>query len=114
MNWLTDENVKGRLVKWLRKAGHDVVVAPKGVKNSALVKLSKETGRVLLTNDTDFFNTALYPLRGSPGRVILRVFPATFVGQRGRLSWLLSTLAEEEYAGTVIELRRDSVDMKTR
>lgn len=106
MKLLADENVKGRLIRWLRTEGHDVTVAPKEVKNSRLVSLAHAEGRVLLTNDTDFLNTALYPPAASPGRIVLRVFPPTLVEQQAALSLLFSKLRTESLAGQLVELER--------
>lgn len=78
MKFLADENVKGRLVKWLQMLRYDVTTAPKGVKNSQLFALAKQTGRVLMSNDRDFLNSALYPVEGTPGRIILRIFTSHF------------------------------------
>jgi predicted nuclease of predicted toxin-antitoxin system len=114
MNLLADENVKGRLIRWLRNGSHDVAVAPKGFKNSRLVSLAQAEGRVLLTNDTDFLNTALYPPAGSPGRIVLRVFPPTLVEQQGALSRLFSTLEPDDVVGKLVEVERDTFEIHTK
>lgn len=114
MKLLADENVRGRLVRWLSKRGYDVKAAPKGFKNSRLIELSNTEGRVLLTNDTDFLNTALYPPTDAPGRIVLRVFPDTLAEQQASLSLFFSTLKEEEVSGNVIELLRDSFEFHAR
>ncbi len=113
MKLLADENVKGRLVRWLRESGHDVIVGPKGLKNSKLVALAESEGRALLTNDTDFLNTALYPPAGSRGRIVLRVFPPTLSEQRAALSRLFSELTAEKIVGKTVELTRDTFELHT-
>ena len=113
---LTDENVKGRLVRWLRAGGHDVAVAPKGARNSTLIKLAAADDCVLLTNDTDFLNTALYPVNTSPpaGRIVFRVFPSTFENQRDRLAVLLAEVPAAQLAGKLAELRTDDWELHTK
>ena len=113
---LADENVKGRLVRWLRAHGHAVVVAPKGTKNSALVALAASEQKVLLTNNTDFLNIGLYPVKTSPpaGRIVLRVFPSTFENQRDRLAALLAAVSPDQLAGKLAELRTDAWELHTK
>jgi len=41
MEFLADENVKLRLVKWLRASGQDVTVGPKGSPDRAVAELVK-------------------------------------------------------------------------
>ena len=114
MKLLADENIKGRLIRWLRATGHDVTTAPKGFKNSRLASLARGEGRVLLTNDTDFLNTALYPPAGTPGRIVLRVFPPTLVAQQGALSMLFSSRTGDDVAGLLVELERDTFEVHTK
>ena len=113
MKFLADENVKRRLTRWLKVLGHDVLIAEKGVKNSNLFSLAKKEGRILITNDTDFLNTALYPPQRTPGRIVLRVFPPVFENQRFSLESLLSKFTnEKEFTGQLIELWQE--DFETR
>lgn len=114
MKLLADENVRRRLVQWLQGLGHDVVTAPKGFKNSRLVELCKKEGRALLTNDTDFLNTALYPPASSPGKIVLRVFPDTLAGQQASLSLLLSKIKKGDLSGKLIELQRDKFEIHSK
>lgn len=114
MRLLADENVKGRLIRWLRKRGHEVSVAPKGFKNSRLFSLARDEERVLVTNDTDFLNTGLYPPAGSPGRIVLRVFPPTFVEQQAALSRLFSEVDPNDVAEKLVELTREGFELHTK
>ncbi|MBI3305352.1 DUF5615 family PIN-like protein [Candidatus Parcubacteria bacterium] len=114
MKLLADENVKGRLIRWLRATGHDVATAPKGFKNSRLASLAHTDGRVLLTNDTDFLSTALYPPAGTPGRIVLRVFPSTLVAQQAALGVLFASSVGADIAGRLVELERDTFEVHTK
>jgi len=114
MHLLADENVKGRLVKWLKAESHDVAVAPKGAKNSRLWQLARTSRRALLTNDTDFLNTALYPPATTSGVIVLRVFPLTFVTQQEALRRLFAEVSAAALAGKLVELAREGFELKTK
>lgn len=114
MKFLTDENVKGRLVKWLQTLGYNVTMAPKGVRNSQLFELAKQTGQVLISNDKDFLNSALYPIEGTPGRIILRIFPPTFESQRTALEGFFVQVKEGECVNKLVELWREGFEMRMR
>ena len=106
MKLLADENVRKRLVKVLRETGHDVKIAEKGTRNSALFLLAKKENRLLLTNDTDFLGMELLPTERT-GFVILRVFPDTFEDQREAILRLLGKFKAEELFGRTVELGKD-------
>ena len=50
MKFLCDEMLKG-LARWLRAAGHDVVMAPDGTTDQVLIEHAHKEGRILLTRD---------------------------------------------------------------
>lgn len=52
--FLLDENVKIKLFQSLTDKGYDVVLVPKGAKDSKINLISKRERRVLVTNDEDF------------------------------------------------------------
>lgn len=61
MRIIADENVPKRIVKYLRKIGHEVLFiaeeeALRGIKNRELLRLAQERKAVLLTCDSDFLN----------------------------------------------------------
>ena len=82
MRLLADENFPKPAVDLLRSEEHDLLWARTdlaGTRDSALLELAENTGRVLLTLDKDFGQLALQrrrPLIRS-GVVIFRVHPAT-------------------------------------
>lgn len=114
MRLLADENIRGRLLRWLNQSGHDAVKADKGIKNSSLFNLAKTSRRILLTNDTDFLNTALYPPKDTPGRIVLRVFPDTLEHQQKSLDMLFLQINAKKCAGKLIELELDHFDIRTK
>jgi len=101
---LADENVKLRLMRWLKASGQDITAADKGVKNSHLFEMAVNESRILLTNDTDFLNTTLYPLLNTPGRIVLRIFPPTLANQKASLEMFLSKISDKECAGKLVEV----------
>lgn len=52
--FLLDENVRIELHKFLKDKNFDVKLVPKGASDKFLATISKEEGRVLVTNDEDF------------------------------------------------------------
>ena len=115
MRLLVDENVRERLLRWLvTDLKYDVERAGKGVKNSTLFTLACASRRILLTNDTDFLNTALYPPQDTPGRIVLRVFPDTLEHQQKSLEMLFSQVNTKKCAGKLIELELEHFETHTK
>jgi len=59
MKIIVDENVPKRIVRYLRKIGHEVIFVAeerelRSIENRELLKLAQERGAVLLTCDSDF------------------------------------------------------------
>lgn len=55
--FLVDENVKAVLARLLKKNGFDVKTANKGEADSNLSEQSKNEKRILITNDSNFFDS---------------------------------------------------------
>lgn len=115
MKFLADENVKRRLCLWLKTLGHHVSTAPKGVRNSHLFSLAHREKCILLTNDTDFLNTAMYPPEKTYGRIVLRILPPTLENQKTGLQILLAQFKEEQlFFGKLIELWNSDFEVRTK
>ncbi len=73
MQFLTDENIPASLVKAIREKGYSVKDIKEeslvGAKDGAIMAISKEEKRVIITLDKDF---ATYPLPNHHGVVLLR------------------------------------------
>ena len=54
--FLLDENVKKRLLVFLKDEGYDAKYSEKGLRNGKLAAFSKSEQRVLITNDSDFIS----------------------------------------------------------
>ena len=52
--FLLDENVKKKLLMFLKSEEYDVIFKPKGLSNGKLAEFSKSEERVFVTNDDDF------------------------------------------------------------
>lgn len=61
LKFLLDENVKTELYKFLESEGLDVVLAPRGFSNGKLAAMSKSEERILVTNDSHFTDSELFP-----------------------------------------------------
>ena len=56
MKFLLDENVKKRLLIFLKSEGYDTISKPKGLDNGKLAGFSKSEQRIFVTNDCDFLD----------------------------------------------------------
>lgn len=61
MRFLVDEDVDVRVIRVLKRLGHEAQRVPPGATNGTVIQLARRAGRVLLTRDSDFTNIALYP-----------------------------------------------------
>lgn len=78
MRFLADESCDSAVVRALRTAGHDVVAVAeiaRGAKDLEVIRLAREAGRVLLTEDKDFGQLVYAGGQAGTGVVFLR-FPA--------------------------------------
>ena len=82
MKFLADENMSRPLVRVAIAHGHEFLWSPKGTPDEVLFKLSKKERLPILSFDTDFLDTAKFPLTDTQGRIVLRIFPTIFSFQR--------------------------------
>lgn len=79
MRFLTDENCDFAIVRALRDAGHDVTIvkdsAP-GASDEAVIRMTLDEDRILVTEDSDFGRLVFASDMDSPGVLYLR-FPAS-------------------------------------
>ena len=113
MKFLTDENIKSRVVKFLIEKGFDTKYGPRGDKDSKLFSLAIKERRVLLTHDKHFLNTSLFPPKLSSGVIVMRIHPPTLLMLESALLKLLKTFSEKEIKGKLLVLREDSVEVET-
>ena len=105
MKFLVDENIPRPLKRLIEEHGHEVVSSPKGTPDSIIFERSNKEKLVLISFDTDFLDTAAFPLAKTPGRIVLRIFPTIFAFQRERLdTFLIEILPTLEVANRLIIL----------
>ncbi|RZN40086.1 MAG: hypothetical protein EFT35_03405 [Methanophagales archaeon ANME-1-THS] len=75
LKFLLDENIPKSVKLFLESKGFSVEYVPKGVANSEVMSLARGRKLVLVTRDTDFLNTFLYPPREFSGLVAFRIHP---------------------------------------
>lgn len=82
MRFVADESCDFAVVRALRSAGHDIVaiaeVSPR-IGDDEVLKLARDDGRILLTEDTDFGELIYAEGLRSCGVILLR-FPASVRG----------------------------------
>ncbi len=106
MRLLLDEDVDVRLIRVLRRLGHEVKRVPCGVTNGAVMRLAQAEHRVLVTRDADFSNRKMYPPSRYGGIIHLAIHPSKVDDLAPPLTRLLSACSQEEVAGTLIVLER--------
>ena len=61
LKFLLDENVDIRLKRFLKSKGLNTTLKPKELSNGRLAEFSISEQRVLITNDSDFTDSKLFP-----------------------------------------------------
>lgn len=101
IKFLIDEDVPVKLLRVLRAAGHDAIRVEPSSSDSSIARQAKNEGRVLITLDKDFTNTALYP-PSQCSIVHVRIHPphADAIVEAARR--LLSTASPEKLRGLIV------------
>ena len=113
MKIIADENVKLRLVKFLKENGFDVEYAPKGLRNSGLFSLALKRKSILLTHDKDFMNTILYPPKTSFGMIVVRIHPPELPKLKFSVLGLLKTLSASNSKGKLFIIKEKEVEIRS-
>ncbi len=90
MKFLLDENVHIGLLSFLIGLGYDIKIPQKGIRNGEILKLCIEEKRILITRDSDFLDSALYPNIKNNGVILLRIPSENLKEQEESLSRLIS------------------------
>lgn len=101
LRFLLDENVLLSVKKFLESKGYHAVYVPKGAKDSEVAKIAKNTNSILLTRDSDFANTLMYPPHEFPGIILLKTHPPVPKDMIESLEFVLENL-KEEFKGKLI------------
>lgn len=78
MRFLSDENLRWDVVKFLKTRGHDIKTSPPRASDKVVINLAKKEKRILLTNDTDFSVSLQFPPWEYWGILIFRIHPPRF------------------------------------
>ena len=92
--FLLDENIPSEVRLFLEGKGFSAEYASKGIVNGKLASLSKTTGSVLVSRDSDFLNRAMFPPKEFPGIVVFIIHPPRPAKLVAALSWLLDDASE--------------------
>lgn len=107
LRFLLDENVPKAVKRFLESKGFSAEYGPKGIKNSKFALLSKNKESVLLSRDSDFLNTTMFPPGDFFGIVVFNIHPP----RRERLVNATSRLLEEfkEFKGDLFEVDESEI-----
>lgn len=99
MRLLLDQDVYALTERFLRRLGHDVVLASQlGLSQAAdemLLRTAGQLGRILVTRDRDFSSLVFLKAMGS-GVLYLRILPATQNAVHSEMERVLNTYSEED------------------
>jgi len=73
--FLLDENIPKSVKRLLETEGFSAEYAPKGIVNSKLASLSKEKETALVSRDSDFLNTSIFPPEEFSGIIVFVIHP---------------------------------------
>ena len=111
LRFLLDENAKQALHTFLKSKGVDVRWAPKGAVNGQLATLSQTERRILVTNDSDFGDSALYPSGKVFGVVWLAIPQHKTLALLDAVSSLLKAKPKpKDFEGVFVTLKEDGFD----
>lgn len=109
---MRDENVKKRLENFLISKGFDVINSSKRSSDEKLASISKSDKRVLVTNDTHFSDSFLFPKEKIFSVVLLRIpqdKPDALLKSFSKL--LKSKSKPEDFEGFLITLKEDKFEV---
>ena len=106
LKFLLDENVKKDLLKFLKSERYDVAFKPKGLSNGKLAEFSKSEKRVLVTNDSHFTDSFIFPKDKIFSIIWLRIPQDKPSALLESFTILLKDKSKpEDFEGFLIELR---------
>ena len=70
---------------------------------------SKKERLPILTFDSDFLDTAKFPLVGTPGRIVLNILPTIFEFQRERFEAFLTELPSFDIENKLVVVTEDQI-----
>ena len=101
MRFLLDEDVPRKLLTTLLRAGHDAIRVEPSTPDAAIADRARREGRILVTLDKDFTNTALY----APAHVTIvhiHIHPPHAVDIVEAFTRLLDRLPPTDFRGLIV------------
>ena len=108
MKFLLDEDVPVKLIRTLTAAGHDARRVAPATPDPTVAVQAREEGRILVTLDNDFANTALYPPRRFT-IVHVKIHPPYGEDIAQAVTRLLNELPTEAWKGLIVLWRTGSL-----
>lgn len=91
--------------------GYEVLWSPKGTDDDVIFERAKKEKSVILSFDTDFFDTAKFPLANTPGRIVLNILPTIFEFQRERFEAFLKELPKLDIENKLVIVTEDQISI---
>jgi len=107
--FLLDENVRIEVKTLLESKGLSAEYASKGINNSKLAALAKKENLVLLSRDSGFLNTSIFPPKEYAGIVVFMIHPPTAEKLANALSSLLAEV--KEFKGKLFVVEEDGFEV---
>ena len=105
MKFVIDEDVPLKLLRTLRKLGHDAVRAELSTPDIEIAERAKLEGRVLVTVDSDFMNRDIFPPK-EYNIIRIQIHPPDADVLIKAISELLKMRSEKEMRGLIL-LRKE-------
>ena len=108
--FLLDENVKLKLLLFLKAKGFDAIKADKRTSDERLASISKSEQRIFITNDSDFTDLEQYPKERIFSVIWLRVPQEKPEELLSSFSKLLKETKPKDFEGKLIMLYEDKFE----
>ena len=116
MKLLLDENLSPTQAAFLRFLGYDAIAVLDaglaGEPDEVVRAYGIESGRILVTLDSDFSNILRFPPSGTPGVLRLKIHPATEEAIRQLLQRTLFALRDTSLEGCLAVCHRDIIRIR--
>ena len=73
--FLLDENIPKSVKKFIKSKNFKVEYALKGISDEKLASLARKQKRIIVSRDSDFLNTSLFPPRHYSGIIVFVIHP---------------------------------------